>query len=294
MTPLTTNIGDSKTLLIGMRWEHRPFVPAGAWNLVWTLKLDPLTQSDAQANIQKTSIGGLGVIVTGATAAVSLIHYDTAGGTFTPEGEDDPVTLPALAPATYYWDIEAQRIASPYDVRTVASGTLDLVRDVTRTPEVTLPIYVTGPRSYQTVAQSDEPPEDHNVIWFDTATGVLSVWYVDAWVAFSGQGAAGDDYAVTVTNSTLGNAGTITGLPAVDETVYHHPEATLATFTFRLPTSANSRAGQIKTFFSASDIESFTLNLNGNTLIGHPVEDTLANEAYSWQCVTPGTWLRLA
>ena len=52
MTPLTTNIGDSKTLLIGMRWEHRPFVPAGAWNLVWTLKLDPLTQSDAQANIQ--------------------------------------------------------------------------------------------------------------------------------------------------------------------------------------------------------------------------------------------------
>jgi len=117
---LTAHLGDTRTFAIPLRWGNRPFVPGGEWNLLWTLKSDPSTQTDAQAKIQKRS--GSGVTVEENTASVAIIHEDTAGGTFTPVG-GSPVTLTALTPGTYYWDIQAQRIASPYNVRTVAEGT---------------------------------------------------------------------------------------------------------------------------------------------------------------------------
>lgn len=97
-----------------------------------------------------------------------------------------------------------------------------------------------------------------------------------------------------VTDSTLGEGLTLTGLPFVDETIYHHPGATLTEFTFKLPLTTNSQAGQIKTFFSGNSLTFFNIDFNGNTVVGFEFYEALAYDTYSWQCVTPGTWLRLA
>ena len=138
---ITQEIGDTVTHHIPMRWGKAPFEAGAAWNLIWTLKADP-NDSDAQAKIQKQY--GQGVTSSGTTASVSLIHEDTAGGVIN-EGQEDEVTLVALTAGTYYWDIQAQRIAEPHDVRTVRKGEFELTRDITRSTTNTLPIFTTSP-----------------------------------------------------------------------------------------------------------------------------------------------------
>ena len=130
---LASHIGDTRTLSIPLRWGNRAFVPGG-YDLLWTLKADPLTETDAQAKVQKRS--GYGISVTGTKAIVSLIPIDTAGGTV------GGVTVQSLIPRTYYWDIQAKSLTNAEDVRTVASGTLVLLRDVTRGHAPSIPIYV--------------------------------------------------------------------------------------------------------------------------------------------------------
>ena len=128
MTPLSQRLGDLKSHSVLLTWGSRPFSPGAEWTLLWTLKSNPLTQADADADCQKRS--GAGITVSGSTAQITLTHYDTAGGTFPPEGEVDPVTLSPLTPGTYHWDIQAQSLSDAANVRTVANGTL-LLRQTT-------------------------------------------------------------------------------------------------------------------------------------------------------------------
>lgn len=126
---LTQRIGDTATHRIPLRWRGADFDPTG-WFLIWTLKADPLADADAQAKIQKATLAG--VTFTGSTALVAIVPQDTDGS-----GE-----TPALAPGTYYWDTQAQKESAPSDVRTVASGTLVLSRDVTRGRTTSIPVVV--------------------------------------------------------------------------------------------------------------------------------------------------------
>jgi hypothetical protein len=128
---LTTYIGDSKTFSLPLRWGNKAFVPGDEWGLIFTVKADE-AHTDEQAKIQKSSVREAGISISGSTALVSLVPQDTNDTT-------------PLAPETYYWDIQAQRIASPNDVRTVAKGRLVLVRDVTRLTTSSIPIHTTNP-----------------------------------------------------------------------------------------------------------------------------------------------------
>lgn len=136
---LTQRIGDSKTHSIPLAWNGRPFVPGDAWYLIWTLKSDPDTQPDTQAVIQKTS--GAGLLVTGSKANVSLVPHDTAA--WVEEGTPD-INHVEKAPGTYYWDVQA-RSYDDGSIRSVASGALVLVRDVTREIDTSIPIHTTQP-----------------------------------------------------------------------------------------------------------------------------------------------------
>lgn len=134
---LTQRIGDNKTHSIPLAWNGRPFIPGAAFNLIWTLKSNPEAQSDAEAAIQKQS--GYGLSVTGSHARVSLIPLDTAGGVVS------GVTVWPLAPGTLHWDIQAQSLSDSDDIRTVAHGSLTLLRDVSRRTVPSIPIYVLDP-----------------------------------------------------------------------------------------------------------------------------------------------------
>ena len=130
----TATIGDNKTLRIDMRWSGRPFSPGADYNLLFTVKGDPDAEDDTASAIQKMT--GFGITVSASTALVSLIPFDTTGGTL------DDIFYPAMSPGTYYWDIQAQAIADATDVRTVASGTLELLRDVSRGTETAVPVFI--------------------------------------------------------------------------------------------------------------------------------------------------------
>lgn len=132
---LTQRIGDTVTHTIPMAWKGRPFAPGGAWFLIFTVKSDAYAETDAQASFQKTT--NLGITVLGNKASIAVIPANTAGSV--------SPAIPALPPGTYYWDVQAQSLADPEDVRTVASGTLALVRDVTRGTETAVPIYIADP-----------------------------------------------------------------------------------------------------------------------------------------------------
>ena len=134
---LSQRIGDTRTFSIPLRWNGRPFVPGADWNLIFTVKSDPDTQVDSLAKIQKQS--DYGISVSGHHAVVSLIPIDTAGGTA------GAVTVPALTPGLFYWDIQAQSLTEADDIRSVAGGTLTLLRDVTRGTAPSIPIYVLLP-----------------------------------------------------------------------------------------------------------------------------------------------------
>jgi len=131
---LTQRIGDTVTHRIAMRWTGRPFNPAGYF-LIFTVKANADTELDAAAKIQKTTV--LGITTSGSYALVSIVPQDTAGS-------EDPV-IAALPPANYTFDIQAQKISTPADIRTVASGSFTLLRDVTRGSETEVPVYIADP-----------------------------------------------------------------------------------------------------------------------------------------------------
>jgi hypothetical protein len=126
-------LGDAKTLNIPLSWNGRAFVPGSDYNLLFTLKGNPTEEDDAVAAVQKMS--GFGISVIASTALVSLIPFDTTGGTL------DDVFYPALSPGTYFWDVQAQAVADETDVRSIASGSIELLRDVSRGVETSVPVF---------------------------------------------------------------------------------------------------------------------------------------------------------
>lgn len=139
---LAQHIGDTVTHRIPLRWLRAAFTPASGWFLIFTLKADK-DDADEDAKIQKTT--DLGLTHSTSHALVDFLHIDTAG-----DAEQDPV-VPALSAGTYFWDIQAQNIADPTIIRTVATGSLILARSVTHGTETAVPTYVAGPGlSYDT------------------------------------------------------------------------------------------------------------------------------------------------
>jgi hypothetical protein len=108
---LVQRLGDTRTFSIPLRWGNRPFIPGNDWHLVFTAKYDP-QYSDPAAPIQLEL--GDGLTANNHFASVSLTR-------------DLTVDLDA---ATLYWDIQAESYESE-EVRTVRTGTLTLLREVT-------------------------------------------------------------------------------------------------------------------------------------------------------------------
>lgn len=95
-----------------------------------------------------------------------------------------------------------------------------------------------------------------------------------------------------VTQLSAINNQNIISKSVVDETLYITPNVALSAATWTLPSSSNCRVGQIKTFISSKAIT--TLTVSGDT-IGNSLTTALANEAYSYQCISSnGKFLRLA
>lgn len=122
---LTQFLGDSITHLIPLRWQGAAFEPGSDWLLIFTVKVDTADADDG-AVIQKAS--GLGISVAGALASVAMVPQDTVD----------------VTTKTLLWDIQAQH-ATTGEVRTVASGNLRLIRDITRLTETSIPIHTTEP-----------------------------------------------------------------------------------------------------------------------------------------------------
>ena len=122
---LTQFLGDSITHPIPLRWQGAAFEPGSDWLLIFTVKVDTADADDG-AVIQKAS--GLGISVAGALASVAMVPQDTVD----------------VTAKTLLWDIQAQH-ATTGEVRTVASGNLRLVRDITRLTETSIPIHTTEP-----------------------------------------------------------------------------------------------------------------------------------------------------
>lgn len=155
MLQLTQRHGDSKTHSIPLRWEGSAFAPDNLWNLVFSVKSSPETQTDDEAEFQKATGGG-GITVSGSTAAVAILPTDTKG-----DPDADPV-IPGVDPGTYYWSIRATN--SQGVTRTVAEGTFEVIRDVTRESSPSQQIYTVSPPllyfSYQDYlgTTTDDPP----------------------------------------------------------------------------------------------------------------------------------------
>ena len=133
---LTSYIGDAKIFSVPLRWGNKPFEPGEEWFLIFTVKAD-VNDTDEEAKIQKTT--DLGIMVSGSRASIELAPIDTAGD---PEG--DPI-IPALTEDTYVFGVKAQSVDDLADIRTVASGRLDLKQPVGQGTETAVPVYVAEP-----------------------------------------------------------------------------------------------------------------------------------------------------
>lgn len=127
----------------------------------------------------------------------------------------------------------------------------------------------------------------------------LSSLYINIPFYFNGSYLSGNVLlGPIVTTSTPTASQTLSGSAYYDETHYVTPTGSLSALTWTLPRSSDSRVGQIKTFLSTQNITTLTVNVgNGGTKVGNSLTTALANEAYSYQCVSTsgnGTWLRLA
>lgn len=131
---LTCYTGESKLFRIPLRLDGADLFPEDEYVLTFTVKDSP-SDPDSEAHIQKRT-DGFGIEVSTHYAMVELVHVDTAG-----DGDD----IPAMPEAAYYWDIQAQLIASPYTVRQVNRGIFDLKQAITRGLDIEVPIHTTNP-----------------------------------------------------------------------------------------------------------------------------------------------------
>lgn len=122
---LSTYIGDTPTLAIPLAWDGEAFAAGVDWALIFTVKRNE-NDADSAAVFQKAS--GAGITVTGYTAQVVLVQEDTLGE----------------KPGNLFWDVQAQHVEDGR-VRTVASGRIDLKRDITRATTTSVPVQTTDP-----------------------------------------------------------------------------------------------------------------------------------------------------
>ena len=118
--------GDSETHSIPLSFDGADFTPGSAWTLLFTAKKSA-SDADTEAVIQKAT-SGLGITVSGSTAAVAIVPADSN----------------AVDPGDLVWDVQAQNISTG-EVHTVAIGILTLARDVTRSTAVSVPVFTTNP-----------------------------------------------------------------------------------------------------------------------------------------------------
>ena len=83
--------------------------------LIFTVKQDPATQSDAQALIQKTTTNG-GIVVTDAANGVAVIKVLVAD------------TISAVV-GPYFWDL---RLIASGKMFEIAQGSFNIIQNVTR------------------------------------------------------------------------------------------------------------------------------------------------------------------
>jgi hypothetical protein len=90
----------------------------------------------------------------------------------------------------------------------------------------------------------------------------------------------------------------IASLPYCDETHVIDPPGSLSALSWTLPIVADSRVGQIKTFYSTQAVTTLNVSVDGGgTLMGVSLITANPSESYSYQCILTsgsGTWLRLA
>lgn len=191
-------IGDSKFFSLPLAWAGEPFEPDAGWSIIFTAK-HSAGDDDNSAVIQKAS--GTGITVSGATAMVEIVPQDT-------------VFLPATQ---LIWDIQAQSLTTG-EVRTVAIGGLNLIRDVTRRTTTSLPIFtqqpgipIAGKSAYEVAVENG-------------FSGSESQWLASLVGPQGGQGVAGPTGSVGPAGAT-GPAGSVgpagpAGTPAPTYTFY--------------------------------------------------------------------------
>jgi hypothetical protein len=138
---LKSDLGESQTFRIPLRSGGRVFTPGAIYALTFTVKLFN-TDADADAVIQKAT-SGLGVVVDGDDALVTILRADTYREADYPETGDPAFELAA---GTYVWDIQADGLpdtTAAGDCKTVNSGTFIFARDITRGSGPTITIYTT-------------------------------------------------------------------------------------------------------------------------------------------------------
>ena len=148
------------------------------------------------------------------------------------------------------------------------------------------------------IVHSATPPDDTDAVWFDTETGTLSVWYVDAWVAFSGQGDTGEDanpITVRLITPTENWSGSLS--PNVNQTIYFTPAAPLTNISLSFSSAANVFVGMTVIVFSSQTIANLGYLTGYNTFVGSGSTACFANVPRSFQCVSKSgiyaTWLCL-
>ena len=187
---ITFYAGDTKTVLIPLKNEAdaSAFTPTG-YNLIFTAKA-----SNAASDLGSKFQYATGAGITHSTTNASTVFH--------------PVDTRDHGGKTLYWDIQAEHLTNPDDVRTVAVGTLVLKRDSTRQTTTSVPLHTlsaavpyTGPagadgrsiRFRQDTLPSSPVADD---LWYDTSDGSLSIWVAaaDAWVSFTPSGVPATAY----------------------------------------------------------------------------------------------------
>lgn len=123
METYTAYLGDSNSLEIPLTWQGAAFTPADDWTLIMTAK-NRAEDLDTAAVFQKAS--GAGLSVTGSTATITTVPDDTND----------------LGDCNLVCDIQAQHLTTG-ELRTVAFFRVSFTRDVTRSADVSVPIYTT-------------------------------------------------------------------------------------------------------------------------------------------------------
>ncbi len=141
------------------------FTPTGCV-LLFTLKADE-SDDDADALVQKiSSVGG---ITLANPSVVTLVPDDFAS---------------LVAGVTYEFDIQAQLVASPNTIRTVARGTIKFAYDITQEATLSITTYTTSPSAFlnyvATVPASSSATGTTNQYAFDSDYFYLCV-ATDTW-----------------------------------------------------------------------------------------------------------------